>query len=119
MELGMIAAILFGSAALVYLYSFTQKEEKEQAYIELEEFSLAVTQSVFELNERVKTLESEHEIDAEVKTLQKQVTQLNKDNIITLFTKGFTTETISGQLGIASTSVQEIVDAYVEEGIRG
>ncbi|MDZ7835859.1 MAG: hypothetical protein U5K84_11585 [Alkalibacterium sp.] len=88
MELGMIAAILFGSAALVYLYSFTQKEEKEQAYIELEEFSLAVTQSVFELNERVKTLESEHEIDAEVKTLQKQVTQLNKDNIITLFTKG-------------------------------
>lgn len=114
----MVASVLFGLAVLVFIYSFTQKQEKEQAYKELEDFSLAVTKTVYDLNERVKTLESELKVENPELDLPKQVSQLNKDNIITLFTKGFSTETISEQLSVASTSVQEIIDTYVEEGIR-
>ncbi|WP_423189206.1 hypothetical protein ACO1PF_11535 [Alkalibacterium sp. f15] len=118
MELWMVASVLFGSAVLVFIYSFTQKQEKEQAYKELEDFSLTVTRTVYDLSERVKTLETELQVDDQEDDLHKQVTQLNKDNIITLFTKGFSTETISKQLRIASASVQEIIDSYIEEGIR-
>lgn len=117
MELWMAAGILLGLAALVFLYSFTQKQEKEQAYKELEDFSLSVTKTVYDLNERVKLLENELEIDKQIHSFPKQVTELNKDNIITLFTKGYSTEIISEQLSIASTSVQEVIDSYVEEGI--
>ncbi|WP_368646333.1 helix-turn-helix domain-containing protein [Alkalibacterium putridalgicola] len=118
MELWMAAGILLALSVLLFIYSFTQKQEKEQAYKELEEFSLTVTRSMYDLNKRVKALESELGIESLEHMLPQRVTQLNKDNIITMFTKGYPTEAISQQLNIASTSVQEIIDAYVEEGIR-
>ncbi|MFO8069519.1 MAG: hypothetical protein R6U02_06050 [Alkalibacterium sp.] len=118
MELWIVASVLFGSAVLVFGYSFTQKQEKEQAYKELEYFSLEVTKTVYDLNERVKTLESELQVADQKLDFPMQVTQLNKDNIVTLFTKGVSTEIISRQLRIASASVQEIIDSYIEEGIR-
>lgn len=118
MELWMAAAVLFGMAIIVFVYSFTQKKEKEPTYKELEEFSLTVTRSMYDLNKRVKVLEAEHGIESLEHMLPQRVTQLNKDNIITMFTKGYPTEAISGQLNIASTSVQEVIDAYVEEDVR-
>lgn len=118
MELWMAAAVLFGMAILVFAYSFTLENEKTPAYKELEEFSLTVTRSMYDLNKRVKGLEAEHGIESLEHMHTQRVTQLNKDNIITMFTKGYPTEAISGQLNIASTSVQEIIDAYVEEDIQ-
>lgn len=118
MELWMAAIILLALSVSMFIYSLTQKQEKERAYKELEDFSLDVTKSVFDLNERVKSMEAKLNIKNEEKLLSQQVTQLNKDNIITLFTEGCSTTLISEQLNIASASVQEIIDAYVEEGIR-
>lgn len=118
MELWMAAGILFALSVFLFIYSFTQKQEKELAYKELEEFSLTVTRSVYDLNKRVKALEAELGRETLENMLPQRVTQLNKDNIITMFTKGYPTEAISQQLNIASASVQEIIDAYVEEGIR-
>lgn len=118
MELWMAAAVLFGLAVLVFAYSFTLEDKKTPAYKELEVFSLTVTRSMYDLNKRVKVLEAENGIESVEHMLPQRVTQLNKDNIITMFTKGYPTEAISRQLNIASTSVQEIIDTYVEEGIR-
>ncbi|SFC53290.1 hypothetical protein SAMN04488102_10965 [Alkalibacterium subtropicum] len=118
MELWMAAGILFVLSVFVFVYSFTQKQEKELAYKELEEFSLTVTRSMYDLNKRVKALEAELGIESLEYDLPQRVTQLNSDNIITMFTKGYPTEAISQQLNVASASVQEIIDAYIEEGIR-
>ena len=118
MELWMVAGILFVLAVALFIYSLTQKKEKDLAYKELEEFSLTVTRSMHDLNKRVKTLEAKQGIESLEHMLPQRVTQLNRDNIITMFTKGYPTEAISQQLNIAADSVQEVIDAYIEEDIQ-
>ncbi|MER2063539.1 MAG: hypothetical protein ABS873_02730 [Alkalibacterium sp.] len=117
MELWMVAGTLFALSVILFIYSLTQKKEKELAYKELEEFSLTVTRSMYELNKRVKTLEAEMGIENLEHMLPQRVTQLNKDNIIRMYTKGYPIAVISEQLNVADESVQEVVDTYVEANI--
>ncbi len=117
MEIWMIAGILFVLAAVLFGYSMIKKEEKDLAYIELEEFSLAVTKTVFELNGRVQQLEKELSIPSVEKERLSHITRLSKDNVITLFTKGESAETISSQLDLSLSAVQEVIDTYITEGL--
>lgn len=117
MEIWMIAGILFVIALVLFVYSLIKKEDKDLTYKELEEFSITVTHTVYNLNERVAELENELKVVAKQPELSNQVTTLAKDNIVTLFQKGLKTETISRQLGIAETSVQHTIDTYISEGI--
>lgn len=117
MEIWMIAGVLLVIALVLFVYSLIKKEERDLAYKELEEFSLTMSKTVYDLNERVYSLENELSITSPVSDLHNQVTTLTKDNIITLFTKGISADVISKQLGIAETSVQHTIDTYISEGI--
>lgn len=117
MEIWMIAGILFVIATVLFGYSIIKKEEKDLAYTELEEFSLAVTKTVFDLNSRVQQLEEELSISPVERQRMNQVTRLSKDNIITLFTKGQSAETISSQLDLSLPVVQDVIDTYITEGL--
>lgn len=117
MEMWMIAGVLFVIAIVLFVYSLIKKEERDLAYKELEAFSLTMSKTVYDLNERVYSLENELNISSPVSELHNQVTTLAKDNIISLFTKGISADVISKQLGIEEASVQHTIDTYISEGI--
>lgn len=119
MEIWMIAGALMLMSAVLFGYSFIKKEQKEPAYKELESFSLAVTKTVYDLNQRVHTLEAELNLALEEEELQSdQMTRLMKDNTITLFTKGVATREIARQLSLSHGVVQEVVNDYITDHIE-
>lgn len=118
MEIWMIAGVLFGIALFLFVFSLIKKEEKEPAYKELENFSLSVTKTVYDLNLRVHKLEQELKIAVdEADEKSAQLTRLLKDNIITLFTKGTPANVIADQLDISSQAVQEVINDYITDGL--
>lgn len=118
MEIWMIAGVLFIISAALFGYSFIKKEEKDAAYRELETFSLAVTKTVYDLNERIHTLESQLSVTLEEEEKSSMMTRLMTDNTITLFTKGVATKEIAKQLDLSQNSVQEVINDYITDGIQ-
>ena len=118
MEMWMIAVLLLILSAALFIYSLIKKEEKDAAYRELETFSLAVTKTVYDLNQRIHTLESQLNVNLEEEEKPSQMTRLMKDNTITLFTKGVATREIARQLDLSQNSVQEVINDYITEGIN-
>ncbi|PRY83268.1 helix-turn-helix domain-containing protein [Alkalibacterium olivapovliticus] len=118
MEIWMIAGVLLVISGVLFSYSFIKKEEKDAAYKELESFSLAVTKTVYDLNERIHMLESKMSMTVEEEEKSTLMTRLMKDNTITLFTKGVATKEIARQLDLSQSSVQEVINDYITEGIQ-
>lgn len=118
MEIWMIAGILLVLSAALFVYSFIKKEEKDAAYKELETFSLAVTKTVYDLNERIHILESQLNVVTEEDEKSSFMTRLMVDNTITLFTQGVATREIARQLDLSQASVQEVINDYITEGIQ-
>lgn len=118
MEIWMIAGVLLVISVALFVYSFIKKDEKDAAYRELETFSLAVTKTVYDLNERIHTLENQLSISLDEEPKSSFMTRLMKDNTITLFTKGVATKEIAKQLDLSQNVVQEVINDYITEGIQ-
>ncbi|GEQ32569.1 helix-turn-helix domain-containing protein [Marinilactibacillus psychrotolerans] len=118
MELWIITGVLFGISAILMIYSFFKKEEKDRTYKELEDVSLNLVQIIYGLNKRIQNLENELKIEKPEETFPDRVTNITQTHILTLFTQGFSAKEISEHLHVSETSVQHTIDAYISEGIH-
>lgn len=115
MDLWIIVIILFIAAIALIAWSFYKQDTGEKIQEEFEELSLQWLQEVNHLKERVVVLETELDVLSDELPKTDKVHEVVKNNIITLYTQGVSTEDISRQTRISEMTVKAIIDDYVLE----
>lgn len=118
MNLWIVTAILFGISAVLLVVSFIKKDPEENTTEELEEVSLDLLENIHYLKNRVATLEDKLEVVPAEGPLTDRITDITQKHILTLFTRGMSSEEISDKLRVSEVSVQHIIDTYISEGIK-
>lgn len=120
MEQWTIVIVLLTIAIILLFASFFVKDNDRKFADEMSEYTLQLTEEIHELKQRIIAVEEE--LGKEVPVSEdsqtvKKVHNLTKQHIITLYTSGRTFDEIAEQLSVPITTVQLVVDNYIEQSI--
>lgn len=122
MTINVLIAILFGASALLTLISLFLKNNSARELEELKNYSFEQAQEIYKLRERVSSLETFTGLPVtQVMTFTSEyrnMTQMAKDSIISLYHEGRNAEEISLFANVPVETVQIIIDRYIEESTK-
>ena len=120
MEQWTIVIVLLTIAIILLFASFFVKDNDRKFVDEMSEYTLQLTEEIHELKRRLIAVEEElgkeNPVSEDSKN-RKKVHSWTKQHIITLYTSGRTFDEIAEQLSVPITTVQLVVDNYIEQSI--
>lgn len=122
LDINTVILILFGLAAFFLLLSLLTKNSAKRDIEELKDYSFEQSQELYRLRERISSLETFTGLPA-TQTLSftselRSLSELTKDNIISLYSEGRTPEEISIFADIPIETVQILIDRYIEDSTK-
>lgn len=120
MELWTIVIVLLAIAIVLLFISFFAKDNGNKLADEVRDYTLQQTEDIHQLKQRVVALEEElgkEVIIAEDEQTVKKIHNLTKQHIISMYVNGKTFDEIAEQLNVPITTVQLVVDNYIEQTV--
>lgn len=114
MDLWIIVIILLVISIVLLLWSFFAKSNTKHLKEEFEEFSLELLQDNYDLKKRISVIEAKLNITSEEISTSTKIHDILKKHVITLYTQGIPVEDIANQTRLSKTTVQVVVNEYVE-----
>ncbi|WP_332631920.1 hypothetical protein [Halalkalibacter flavus] len=111
-------AILFGSAILLLILSFSKtRQSQKAAQQELEQFSISIMEEVYQLQKKMRDFELDAEISANEKGKQsvspKQ--RILMREVLDLHKRGYSLEGIATETELTENEVRLLLTPYLEE----
>lgn len=120
MELWPIVIVLLALAIVLLFISFFAKDDHNKLADEMSEYTLQLTEDIHQLKQRLVALEEElgkENIISEDSQVVKKTHNLTKKHIISMYVNGKTFDEIAEQLDVPVTTVQLVVDNYIEQTV--
>ncbi|MBF0780403.1 MULTISPECIES: helix-turn-helix domain-containing protein [unclassified Granulicatella] len=122
LDINTVILILFGLSAFFLFLSLFTKNSAKRDIEELKDYSFEQSQELYRLRERISSLETFTGLPA-TQTFSftselRSLSELTKENIISLYSEGRTPEEISIFANIPIETVQILIDRYIEESTK-
>lgn len=122
LDINTVIIILFGLSILFLLLSLFAKNSYKRDIEDLKDYSFEQSQEIYRLRERISSLETFTGLPS-TQTMTftselRSLSELTKENIISLYSEGRSPEEISIFANIPIETVQILIDRYIEDSTK-